>query len=233
MTPVNCNSHHSLCAPGNVPSPLMSGCVCPCLLWLPKSHTQAEPALAQQPLPLVQRIAFPSDSASIFYGKEIKTLLIKPGEAETHGAMSLVGQDLECQKEKPVCSCGIHVGLSGAVSGSVQPWAAAPFVVTSVPACTSPWARLGSAFGFGGSGIREADRFRGIGSCGALPPRPQYLLEDFCRRLVRAVEYHIELLALLHFLQKRPGILVPRGQLADFDLDVVSGRGFDELLQAN
>lgn len=50
---------------------------------------------------------------------------------------------------------------------------------------------------------------------------------------MRAVEYHIELLALLHLLQQRPGILVPRGQLADFDFDVVPGRGFDELLQAN
>lgn len=97
-------------------------------------------------------------------------------------------------------------------------------------------AQQGSAFGFSAPSKWKPERladFRVQGSCRALPPRPRYLLEDFCRRLVRAVEYHIELLALLHLLQQRPGILVPRGQLADFDFNVVSGRGFDELLQAN
>lgn len=128
------------------------------------------------------------------------------------------------------------MGLSGGVSGSVQPWAAAPCVVTSVPAPQAPGPGWGVPLVAPARAIREADTFQGtrlLWKEGALPPHPWYLLEDFCRCLVRAIEYHVELLALLHLLQQRPGILVPRGELPDFDLNVISGRGFDELLQAN
>lgn len=47
------------------------------------------------------------------------------------------------------------------------------------------------------------------------------------------IKYHIKLFAFLHLLEQRFGIFIPRGQLADFDFNVVSGRSFDELLQAN
>lgn len=133
--------------------------------------------------------------------------------------MSLARQELACQKQKLFAP----VGARGALWGVT-----APFVVTSVPASTAPRPLGRECLWFWWRWDQGAWQILGGSAC---PCR--YLLEDFCRRLVRAVEYHIELLALLHLLQQRPGILVPRGQLADFDFDVVPGRGFDELLQAN
>lgn len=60
-----------------------------------------------------------------------------------------------------------------------------------------------------------------------------HLLEHVRRCLVGAVKDDIEFLPLLHLLQQRPSIFASRGELADFDFNVVSGRSFDQLLQAN
>lgn len=59
----------------------------------------------------------------------------------------------------------------------------------------------------------------------------RYLLKDIGRGLIRAVEDDVKLLPFLHLLEQRPRVLISRRKLADFDLDAVSGRGFDELLE--
>lgn len=60
-----------------------------------------------------------------------------------------------------------------------------------------------------------------------------HLLEDVSRRLVGAVEDDVKLLPLLHLLEERPRIFASHLQLADLDFDAVSGRSFDQLLQAD
>lgn len=60
-----------------------------------------------------------------------------------------------------------------------------------------------------------------------------HLLENVGRRLVGAVKDDIELLPLLHLFQQRASIFTSCWQLADLDLNAVSGWSFDQLLQTN
>ncbi len=59
------------------------------------------------------------------------------------------------------------------------------------------------------------------------------LFEDPSRLLVTAVEDDVELLGFLHLFEQRFGILGVGGELPDLQADVVSGRSFNELLQAD
>lgn len=81
---------------------------------------------------------------------------------------------------------------------------------------------------------RRNERFPPLSSSSGPGPAPApHLLQDPGGRPVRAVEDHVELPALLHLLEQGLRVLAARGQLPDFDLDVVPGGSFDELLQAN
>ena len=60
-----------------------------------------------------------------------------------------------------------------------------------------------------------------------------HLFEDIGRGLVGAVKDDIELLPLLHLLEQWPGVLTALGELANLNLDAVSRRSFDQLLQPN
>ena len=51
--------------------------------------------------------------------------------------------------------------------------------------------------------------------------------------MVGAVEDDVELLPLLHLLEQWPGVLTALGELTDLNLDAVSRRSFDQLLQPN
>ncbi len=48
-----------------------------------------------------------------------------------------------------------------------------------------------------------------------------------------AVEDDVELLGFLHLFEQRFGVLGVGGELPDLQADVVSGRSFNELLQAD
>jgi len=60
-----------------------------------------------------------------------------------------------------------------------------------------------------------------------------YLFQDPGSHLVSTIKDDMELLCLLHLLQKWLGIFALRGQLSDLQTNVVSWRCLDQLLQSN